>query len=65
MSTKFIIRFAGVLLLILILAALCIQLFSTPAITVVMWIFAMPIILAVPILASVVLAKDAELEESV
>lgn len=65
MSTKFIIRFAGVLFLILVLAALSIQLFSTAEITVVMWIFAMPIILAVPILASVVLAKDAELEESV
>ena len=62
MATKFIIRFAMILFAVLILTALSIQFFFHPEVTVVLWIFAVPFILGVPILASVVLASNEELD---
>lgn len=62
MSTKFIIRFAAILFSILILAALVIKFFFSSDVTVVLWIFAVPFILGIPILASVVLATNEELD---
>lgn len=62
MATKFIIRFAVILFAVLILTALSIQFFFDPEVTVVLWIFAVPFILGVPILASVVLASNEELD---
>ncbi|MGE8539434.1 MAG: hypothetical protein ACN6NI_09130, partial [Acinetobacter sp.] len=59
---KFIIRFAMILFTILILTALAIQFFFSPEVTVVLWIFAVPFILGIPILASVVLASNEELD---
>ncbi|AUC07673.1 MAG: hypothetical protein ACD_6C00119G0002 [uncultured bacterium] len=62
MSTKFIIRFAAILFSVLILTALAIQFFFKPDVTVVLWIFAVPFILGIPILASVVLTTNDELD---
>ena len=60
MSTKFIIRFAAILFSVLILTALAIQFFFKSDVTVVLWIFAVP--LGIPILASVVLTTNDELD---
>jgi hypothetical protein len=54
MPINFVIRFAAILFSVLILVALAIRFFF--------WIFAMPFILGTPILASVVLAKNEELD---
>ena len=62
MSTKFIIRFAAILFSVLILTALAIQFFFKPDVTVVLWIFAVSFILGIPILASVVLTTNDELD---
>ncbi|MDT0199451.1 MULTISPECIES: hypothetical protein [unclassified Acinetobacter] len=62
MSTKFIIRFAAILFSVLILTALAIQFFFKSDVTVVLWIFAVPFILGIPILASVVLTTNDELD---
>lgn len=62
MSTKFVIRFALILFLVLVLTAIAIQFLFNPDATVILWIFAMPIILAVPILASVLLAQNEEFD---
>ena len=61
MLLKFAIRFTAVLLSVLILAAIVIQFMFSSKLTTDLWIIAMPIILGIPILASVVLAKDDEL----
>ncbi|OTG97980.1 hypothetical protein B9T24_00995 [Acinetobacter sp. ANC 4654] len=65
MPQNFVIRFASVLSLVLILAALVIHFLFSGETTVVLWIFTFPIILAIPILTSVLLAKDQELGVSV
>jgi len=62
MSTKFVIRFALILFLVLVLTAIAIQFMFNPDVTVILWIFAMPIILAVPILSSVLLAANEEFD---
>lgn len=62
MSTKFVIRFALILFLVLVLTAIAIQFMFNPDVTVILWIFAMPIILAVPILSSVLLATNEEFD---
>lgn len=62
MSTKFVFRFAMILLLVLLLSALAIHFFFNPGATVILWIFAMPLILGIPILSSVVLATNEELD---
>jgi len=62
MSTKFIIRFAAILFSVLILTAFVIQFFFKPDVTIVLWIFAVPFILGIPILASVVLTTNDELD---
>ncbi|WP_353173349.1 hypothetical protein [Acinetobacter rudis] len=62
MPKSFAIRFAAVLLLVLIVATVGIEFSTAGETTVVMWIFAVPFILAIPILTSVVLAKNDELE---
>ena len=62
MSMKFISRFVVILVLIMILAALSIQFFFDPHYTVVFWILAVHVILGAPILGSVVLASNEELD---
>lgn len=62
MLLKFTIRFLGVLLAVLILTAIVIHFFFSSALTIDLWIIMVPIILGVPILASVLLAKDDELD---
>lgn len=62
MSTKFIIRFAAILFSVLIVVALGIQFIFNPDVTVILWIFAVPFILGIPILASVILATNEELD---
>ena len=62
MSTKFIIRFAAILFSVLILTALAIQFFFKSDVIVVLWSFAVPFILGIPILASVVLTTNDELD---
>lgn len=62
MSMKFVSRFAAILVLVMILAALSIQFFFNPHYTVVFWILAVPVILGTPILASVALASNEELD---
>ncbi|WP_216937673.1 MULTISPECIES: hypothetical protein [unclassified Acinetobacter] len=44
------------------MTALGIQFFFNPEVTVVLWIFAVPFILGIPILASVILATNEELD---
>ena len=62
MLKSFAIRFAAVLLAVLVLATIGIESTTAGDTTVIMWIFAVPFILAIPILASVILAKNDELE---
>ena len=62
MSTKFTLRFAMILLFVLLFTAIAIHFFFSPDSTIILWIFAMPIILGVPILSSVVLATNEELD---
>ena len=61
MPQNFVIRFASVLAFVLVLAALVIHFLFSGDTTVILWIFTFPIILAIPILTSVVLVKDEEL----
>ena len=65
MPQNFVIRLVSVLAFVLVLAALVIHFLFSGETTVVLWIFTFPIILAVPILISVFLAKDQELGVSV
>lgn len=64
MPMSFVIRFAAVLALVLIVFTLAIELTTSGETTVIMWIFTVPFILATPILASVVLAKNDEMDIS-
>ncbi|MEG0482608.1 MAG: hypothetical protein RR569_05820 [Acinetobacter sp.] len=61
MPLKFIMRFASILFSVLILTAISIHSLFPSELTVVLWIFTVPIILAVPILTSIAFAKDEEL----
>ena len=61
MPLKFVIRFASVLFSVLILATITIHSLFPSQLTIVVWIFTVPIILAIPILTSVAFAKDEEL----
>ena len=61
MLLKFAIRFMAVLLSVLILAAIVIQFFFSSKLTTDLWIIVVPVILGIPILTSVVIAKDDEL----
>jgi hypothetical protein len=51
----------AVLLSVLILAAIVIQFFFSSKLTTDLWIIVVPVILGIPILTSVVIAKDDEL----
>ncbi len=61
MAKNFVIRFASVLFLVILFSALAIHFLFSAEITVVLWIFAFPIILVIPIFVSVALASDEEL----
>lgn len=61
MLLKFAIRFAVVLFSVLIVAAIAIQFFFSSKLTTDLWIIVVPVILAIPILTSVICAKDEEL----
>ncbi|OTG82291.1 hypothetical protein [Acinetobacter sp. ANC 4648] len=62
MLLKFTIRFLSVLLVVLSLAAIIIHFFFSSKFTTDLWILMVPIILGVPILISVVVTHDAELD---
>lgn len=62
MSMKFIGRFLAILVSVMVLAALSIHFFFDPHYSIVFWILAVPVILGTPILASVVLASNEELD---
>ncbi len=62
MLLKFTIRFLAVLVAVLILTAIVIHFFFSSTLTIDLWIIMVPIILGVPILTSVLLAKDDELD---
>ncbi len=64
MPKNFVIRFAVLLFMTLLVIALGIHFMLSKEVTVVAWILMFPIIMAVPILASVLMAKDEELEIS-
>ena len=64
MPKNFIIRFAVLLFMTLLVIALGIHFMLSKEVTVVAWILMFPVIMAVPILASVLMAKDEELEIS-
>ncbi|ESK54314.1 hypothetical protein [Acinetobacter tjernbergiae] len=61
MLGKFATRFVGVLFSVLILTAIVIHFFFSNKLTTDLWIIVMPVILGIPILISVVMAKDDEL----
>lgn len=61
MLLKFAIRFAVVLFSVLIVAGIVIQFFFSSKLTTDLWIIVVPVILAIPILTSVICAKDEEL----
>ncbi len=61
MLLKFAIRFMAVLFAVLALAAVIIHFFFSSKLTTDLWIIAVPVILAVPILSSIFVAKDDEL----
>ena len=62
MLLKFTIRFLAGLVAVLILTAIVIHFFFSSTLTIDLWIIMVPIILGVPILTSVLLAKDDELD---
>lgn len=62
MSSSFVIRFAAVLFVLLVLFTLIIEFSTSGEATIIMWIFAVPFILGIPIFASVILAKNDEME---
>ena len=64
MPKNFVIRFAVLLFMTLLVIALGIHFMLSKEVTVVAWILMFPIIMAVPILASVLMAKDEEREIS-
>ncbi len=61
MLLKFAIRFMAVLFSVLTLAAMVIHFFFSSKLTTDLWIIVVPIILGVPMVASVIVAKDTEL----
>jgi len=61
MLVKFAVRFMGVLFTVSALVALVIHFFFSSKLTTDLWIIMVPIILGVPMLTSVIVAKDDEL----
>ncbi|WP_436897304.1 hypothetical protein [Acinetobacter gyllenbergii] len=61
MLVKFAMRFMGVLFAVLALAAIVIHFFFSSKLTTDLWIIVVPIILGVPMLTSVIVARDDEL----
>jgi uncharacterized membrane protein len=64
MSSTFAIRFAVILFSVMAVAAILIHFILNSQHTIIFWIFAVPFILGIPILASVVLASNEELDLS-
>ncbi len=64
MPIKFVIRFTSILVSLLILAALVNQFVFSSQVVIDAWILSFPLIVGIPILASVILATDKELNES-
>ena len=61
MLVKFAVRFMGVLFAVLALTALVIHFFFSSKLSTDLWIIMVPIILGVPMLTSIIVAKDDEL----
>ncbi|AWL28718.1 hypothetical protein A7P53_03180 [Acinetobacter defluvii] len=62
MPLKFILRFAVILFFVVLLDALVIQFLFSGSTVVILWILTVPVILGIPILMSVLLASDEEME---
>ena len=62
MSSRYIARFVGILFLILVLATIGIEVFTSGDSRIVMWILSVPLILGIPIVSSVILVKNDELD---
>jgi len=60
MPLKFVIRFASILFSLLILVVIATQFLFSSKVTTDIWIISFPIILAIPILTSIVFAKNDE-----
>lgn len=61
MAKTYLMRFVGILFLVLFVVGIIIHTFTTGEATIVSWICAVPFILATPILVSVFFAKNSEL----
>ncbi|MFW1858899.1 hypothetical protein [Acinetobacter defluvii] len=61
MPLKFILRFAAILFFVVLLDALIIQFLFSGSTVVILWILTVPIILGIPILMSIMLASDDEM----
>ena len=62
MSSRYIARFIGILFLILVLVTIVVEMFTSGETRIVLWILSVPVILGIPVLSSVILAKNDELD---
>lgn len=62
MSSRYIARFVGILFLILVLVTIVVEMFTSGETRIVLWILSVPVILGIPVLSSVILAKNDELD---
>lgn len=60
MPLKFVIRFTSILFSLLILAVIATHFFFSSKVTTDVWIISFPFILAIPILTSIIFAKNDE-----
>lgn len=60
MPLKFVIRFTSILFSLLILAVIATHFFFSSKVTTDVWIISFPIILGIPILTSIIFAKNDE-----
>ena len=61
MPLKFVIRFTSILFSLLILAVIATHFFFSSKVTTDVWIISFPFILGIPILTSIIFAKNGEL----
>lgn len=62
MSSRYIARFVGILFVMLVLATIGIEVFTSGDSKIVLWILSVPLILGIPVVSSVILVKNDELD---
>lgn len=62
MSSRYIARFVGILFLILVLVTIVVEMFTSGETKIVLWILSVPVILGIPVVSSIVLVKNDELD---